>query len=111
MKLATIRVDGATRAARLDGDQLVEVDAASVGDLLQQADWAEVAAAADGARHPATGADFATLVPRPTKTVCVGLNYKNHIQEMGRDLPEYREHIQGLPAMRAEAQKAVAPAR
>ena len=21
--------------------------------------------------------------------VCVGLNYKNHIQEMGRDLPEY----------------------
>ena len=30
-----------------------------------------------------------------------------YAEQMGRDLPEYREHIQGLPAMRAEAQKAV----
>jgi len=33
-----------------------------------------------------------------------------YAEEMSRDLPEYREHIQGLPAMRAEAQRAVAPA-
>jgi hypothetical protein len=30
-------------------------------------------------------------------------------EEMARDLPEYREHIQGLPSMRAEAQQGVAP--
>lgn len=28
-------------------------------------------------------------MPHPTKVVCVGLNYRNHIQEMGRDLPGY----------------------
>jgi len=29
------------------------------------------------------------VVPRPSKIVCVGLNYRNHILEMGRDLPAY----------------------
>jgi acylpyruvate hydrolase len=28
-------------------------------------------------------------IERPGKIVCVGLNYRNHILEMGRDLPEY----------------------
>ena len=35
------------------------------------------------------GADFAPLVPHPSKVVCVGHNYRNHIEEMGRDLPSY----------------------
>lgn len=33
-----------------------------------------------------------------------------YAEQMSRNLPEYQEHIQGLPAMRAEAQKGVAPA-
>ena len=45
--------------------------------------------AADGATYDAADADFAPLVLRPGKVVCVGLNYRNHILEMGRDLPEY----------------------
>jgi 2-keto-4-pentenoate hydratase/2-oxohepta-3-ene-1,7-dioic acid hydratase in catechol pathway len=40
-------------------------------------------------RRPAAGAAYAPLVPRPSKVVCVGLNYRTHIQEMGRDLPKY----------------------
>jgi 2-keto-4-pentenoate hydratase/2-oxohepta-3-ene-1,7-dioic acid hydratase in catechol pathway len=39
--------------------------------------------------YPAEDADFAPVVPNPSKIVCVGLNYRNHIQEMGRDLPGY----------------------
>ncbi|XVQ09583.1 fumarylacetoacetate hydrolase family protein [Spirillospora sp. CA-255316] len=34
-------------------------------------------------------ADFAPLVTRPSKVVCVGLNYKDHILEMGRELPPH----------------------
>ncbi|CAM5703093.1 hypothetical protein SHIRM173S_01803 [Streptomyces hirsutus] len=34
-------------------------------------------------------ASLAPVVPQPSKVVCVGLNYRNHIQEMGRDLPEH----------------------
>jgi acylpyruvate hydrolase len=29
------------------------------------------------------------VVPRPSKIVCVGLNYLNHIGETGREIPEY----------------------
>jgi acylpyruvate hydrolase len=33
--------------------------------------------------------DFAPVVPRPSKILCVGLNYRNHILEMGRELPSH----------------------
>jgi acylpyruvate hydrolase len=90
MKLATLRVNGSTRAVRLDGDRLVDLGATDLGELLSLDDWAERAADANAATtYPVEGADFAPVVPSPSKVVCVGLNYKNHIQEMGRDLPQY----------------------
>jgi acylpyruvate hydrolase len=33
--------------------------------------------------------EYAPVVPRPGKIICVGLNYRTHIQEMGRELPAY----------------------
>ena len=87
MRLATIRTEYGTTAARLDGDVLVPLEAADVGELL---------AAGGGGRPregaapvPAAGADFAPVVPRPGKIICVGLNYRAHILETGRELPEY----------------------
>ncbi|MBM7090066.1 fumarylacetoacetate hydrolase family protein [Streptomyces sp. NPDC012461] len=92
MKLATLRTGGTTRAVKLDGDVLVDLGAPDLGALLAEEDWAgrAAAAASDGATtYPVAGADFAPVVPAPSKVVCVGLNYRNHIQEMGRDLPEH----------------------
>ena len=91
MKLATIRLaDGKTAAVRVDGDTLVHLGATDVGSLLAQPEWQSRAAAVSGTTsYAAADATFATLVPTPSKVVCVGLNYKTHIQEMGRDLPEY----------------------
>ncbi|KAF5998743.1 fumarylacetoacetate hydrolase family protein [Streptomyces sp. WAC00263] len=92
MKLATLRTDGTTRAVRLEGDVLVDLGAPDVGTLLGQDDWAERAAAAtggDATTYALDGAEYAPVVPQPSKVVCVGLNYRNHIQEMGRDLPEH----------------------
>jgi 2-keto-4-pentenoate hydratase/2-oxohepta-3-ene-1,7-dioic acid hydratase in catechol pathway len=91
MRLATIRTGGTTRAVKADGDMLVDLGAADLGEFLAHEDWAERAAAATAASgtYTAATADFAPVVPRPSKVVCVGLNYRNHIQEMGRDLPEY----------------------
>ncbi|WP_327635959.1 fumarylacetoacetate hydrolase family protein [Kribbella sp. NBC_00482] len=83
MKLATVRVDGRTTAARVEGDVLVDLGVPDVGAVLAGAE------VADGKEYALAGADFAPLVPQPSKVVCVGLNYRNHIQEMGRDLPEY----------------------
>ncbi|MGW6296583.1 fumarylacetoacetate hydrolase family protein [Streptomyces sp. NPDC055058] len=92
MKLATLRTGGTTRVVKLDGDVLVDLGAPDLGALLAEEDWAARAAAAasDGATtYPVAGADLAPVVPAPSKVVCVGLNYRNHIQEMGRDLPEH----------------------
>ncbi|WP_236787626.1 fumarylacetoacetate hydrolase family protein [Amycolatopsis sp. GM8] len=90
MKLATLRVDGATRAVRVDEQRLVDLGATDVGTFLARADWADYAATVDPATtYPCEGADFAPVVPVPSKIVCVGLNYRTHIQEMGRALPEY----------------------
>ncbi|AQZ60683.1 Fumarylacetoacetate hydrolase family protein [[Actinomadura] parvosata subsp. kistnae] len=88
MRLATIRTsDGRTRAVRVDGDALVDLGAADVGELLARPGWAERAARADGDAVESAG--FAPVVPRPGKIVCIGLNYRTHILEMGRELPRY----------------------
>ena len=89
MNLGTIRTGDGLAAVRVDGDELVEIGAGDVGELLRSADWRERAAAASGRRHPLAGADWAPLIPRPDKIVCVGLNYRNHIAEMGHDAPEH----------------------
>lgn len=92
MKLATLRVGDGTRAVRLDGATLVDLGYADLGLLLAEEDWQSVAARvpADGAAaYPVEGADFAPVVPAPSKVVCVGHNYRNHIKELGRELPAY----------------------
>lgn len=89
MKLATLRLPRRTAAARIDGDHAVEIGRPDVGALLADPEWREVAAAADGPWHPLSTADLAPVVPRPGKIICVGLNYRTHILEMGRELPEY----------------------
>ena len=90
MKLATIRIDGSTRAVRVDGDTHTLVDGvADVGTLLRDPAWREVAAQASGPQHAAADADFAPLVPTPGKVLCVGANYREHIAEMGADVPEH----------------------
>ncbi|HEX6519452.1 MAG TPA: fumarylacetoacetate hydrolase family protein [Streptosporangiaceae bacterium] len=87
MRFATIRTGDGITAARLDEDMLVPVAAADVGELLALGGQA---ADRTGARPvPAAQADFAPVVPRPQKILCVGLNYRAHILETGRDLPEY----------------------
>jgi acylpyruvate hydrolase len=90
MKLATIRtLEGRTRAVRVDEDHLVDLGAADLGEFLATPGWEERAAAATERVAEVRGAAYAPVVPRPGKVVCVGLNYRNHILEMGRDLPEY----------------------
>lgn len=89
MRLTTLRTASGTRAARIEGDTAVEIDSPDLGTLLTDPAWRVRAATADGRRHPLADADLAPLVPRPGKIFCVGLNYRTHILEMGRELPQY----------------------
>ena len=94
MKLATLRTGaGTTAAVRIGGGAVTGLGAPDVGALLADPGWRERAAGGgpvlgSGPPDPAT-LDLATLVPRPGKVVCVGLNYRAHIREMGRELPQY----------------------
>jgi len=87
MRLATIRTQDGTTAAQLDGDVLVPLAAADVGEVLAAGGLGRPREGA--APVPAAEADFAPVVPRPGKIICVGLNYRAHILETGRELPRY----------------------
>ena len=89
MRLATIRTSDGTAAVRVDPSEAVEVGASDVGEVLRQPGWHARAAEADGHRFAVDSLEYAPLVPRPDKIICVGLNYRRHILEMGRELPEY----------------------
>jgi acylpyruvate hydrolase len=74
-----------TRAARVDGDSLALLPFPDVGSLLRFGDPDSVAEE----RVPLAGANLGPPVPAPSKVLCLGLNYRSHIEEMGRELPSH----------------------
>src|SRR5689334_13645022 len=105
MRLATVATpDGATcagvsRAAGSGGpassaSDWLALPAADLSELLARPDWREVAATALSAAPDATvvcapDAVLLNPLPRPAKVICCGLNYADHITEMGRELPRH----------------------
>src|SRR3954470_857024 len=89
MKLATIRTAAGHRAVRVDEGVAVETGDADVRALLDHREWRARAEAAAGPSHALDSVDYAPLVPAPEKIICVGLNYRDHVLEMGNQLPEY----------------------
>jgi acylpyruvate hydrolase len=89
VRLVSARIDGSTRAARVEGDELVVLDHPDVGALLASGpDW-QSAAGADGERIFAAGVPLTTLLPAPEKIICVGLNYHGHAAETGLGVPDF----------------------
>jgi acylpyruvate hydrolase len=106
MRLATIVHDGSTAAAILDGDRPVVIAAADgraafpdVGALLAAGDRGrELAEAARGNGGAVDGpATLLRPVLQPGAIICVGLNYRAHILEMGRELPTAPALFSKLP--------------
>lgn len=89
MQLGTIRNDdGTTAAVRVDGEETVMLDYGDVGELLADGGLAG-ATTADGERQPLDEVVWAPLITRPNKIICVGMNYADHIVEMGNQPPEF----------------------
>lgn len=87
MKLATVRLAEGTALAHLVGDTLQVHAFADAGAWLQAG--APALPETGKAAMDAAEADFAPVIPSPGKIVCVGLNYREHILEMGRELPQW----------------------
>jgi len=90
VRLATVRAGGATQAARITGRSVELLGVPDVRALLSTGpDWRRaVDDLVTGPADPDT-VDFAPLVPAPSKILCVGLNYRQHAEEMGLDFPVY----------------------
>lgn len=98
MRLATIRRGGSTAAVRIDGDNAIDLGVSDVGAVLRQTDWRSTAGSAAGRRYDVADLEYAPLVPRPPKIVCVGLNYRKHILEVGLPIPRYPTLFSKYPA-------------
>ncbi len=96
MRVASIILGDTPTYAVVDGDQLYPVPhavlsrypnlrAALAGDALS----AVAKAAADSQPVRTDSVEFAPVIPNPDKTLCVGINYVNHIREMGREMPAH----------------------
>src|SRR3984885_4514282 len=80
---------GAPVVAELQGDRLVPL--AGLAELGETT-TAEALAAAERRTtdaFPAADADLRPVVPNPAQVICVGLNYKAHIEETGRSDSDY----------------------
>lgn len=89
MRLATVRHQGQTFAARIDGEAATLLDVPDVGQLLALGDDGSGAGVRELGTIPAATARFAPPVLTPSKIVCVGMNYRGHIEETGEPEPEY----------------------
>jgi acylpyruvate hydrolase len=68
----------------------VELDAPDVGALLASSPVLEdLDGAPSGPAHDIATVDWAPLVVRPSKIFCLGLNYRAHVLETGRELPSH----------------------
>ncbi len=95
MKLASFKISGRDTYGVLANDSLREpgeMFRSSYPNLCSviAADKLPVLAAdISGVAHDLDSVQFLPLIPDPDKILCVGVNYRPHIEEMGRDVPDY----------------------
>ncbi len=94
MRFTTVRTaDGRRQVARVEGPDedapLTLLPFSDVRALLEQPDWRRAGAEPGEPAGALDAADLAPLIPTPSKILCLGLNYRSHIHEMGRELPDY----------------------
>jgi acylpyruvate hydrolase len=90
VKLATTHLDGATRAGIVDGDELILLPYADVGEALSSGpDWASRLPEEGGERRATDELRLAAPVLRPEKIICAGLNYPDHAAEANLAVPDY----------------------
>ena len=90
MRLATIRLEGSTAAARVENGLYYVLPYSDVRSVLESSgDWRKTAETDIGLVLDEHQVDLAPVVPNPEKIICVGLNYQDHAAETGQVIPEF----------------------
>ena len=124
MKIVAFEGQGGPRLGIVEGDQVVDLQAADSkvpadlgewltrnnGDLKPLADIAKRAPA--NARKPLAGLTYALPVGRPGKIICLGLNYLEHVKEGAQrdNIPKFPTiFMRGLTSLVPHAQPIIRP--
>jgi acylpyruvate hydrolase len=124
MKIVAFEGQGGPRIGVVEGDQVVDLQAAepkvpndlgdwlakSNGDTKQLGEIAKRAPAS--ARQPLSGIKYALPVARPGKIVCLGLNYLEHVKEGSQrdNIPKFPTiFMRGLTSLVSHGQPIVRP--
>lgn len=96
MRITSFEVDGKASFGVVDGDGVIDagklagnvptlreaIAAGALGDIAKSA-------AGKGPDHSLKDVTFLPVIPDPDKIICIGLNYRTHVLEGGRDIPEH----------------------
>ena len=104
MKLVSFERDGELSYGLMDGVCVREASAdfrarfADVRAVIAAGAEPELADDTGGAGYSASDLQFAPVIPNPDKILCVGVNYRPHIEEMGRQVPDHPVVFVRFPA-------------
>jgi len=84
MRFATIRIEKRLCGARVENDRVVLLDARDAVEA-----WAAGGHLPETGELSAAEAHFARVSPTPAHILCVGLNFRSHIAQLGYPIPEY----------------------
>jgi acylpyruvate hydrolase len=86
MRFANVEFNGLVRSARIEGEvaNLLLAEPISAGF-----DFEALRESASEKSVPTRDVRFLAPVADPRKVICLGLNFKSHVEEAGRDLPDY----------------------
>ena len=95
MKLASFKVGEKASYGIQDGDDLREPGEAfrsrfeDLRTVIAANELAALESDRTGATHNINDVQCLPVIPKPDKVLCVGVNYRPHIEEMGREVPDY----------------------
>jgi acylpyruvate hydrolase len=93
MRLARVTKDGKIGLAAKSGDKVTIAFGADVADLDSHVAAGSLAqagaAAAAGEAVDESSLTFLAPIVRPSKIICLGLNYRDHAEESGLGIPEF----------------------
>ncbi|MFE9687212.1 hypothetical protein [Streptomyces sp. NPDC006285] len=93
MRFATIRHGDTFTGARVEGDRVVLADADNAVDAFLRQDRLR-----DTGEVDAATAHYTCISPDPAHILCVGLNYRSHIEQLGRPAPPYPTFLAKFPS-------------
>ena len=104
MQLVSFERNGQLSYGLADGDRVREASAAfrrrygNLRAVIAAGAQQELVDDAGGAIYSAADLRFVPVIPDPDKILCVGVNYRPHIAEMGRQVPDHPVVFVRFPA-------------